>query len=90
VAEVPVNVPVAVPQADVVAEPEGALNTGQIWGIVLGSLAGALIIAAAIFLIVRRVRQRNSFESVVCKLTQSRLLLANTCILGCAYGLCET
>lgn len=66
-AEVPVNVPVAVPQADVVAEPEGALNTGQIWGIVLGSLAGALIIAAAIFLIVRRVRQRNSFETVVCK-----------------------
>jgi hypothetical protein len=64
VAEVPVNVPVAVPQADVVAEPEGALNTGQIWGIVLGSLAGALIIAAAIFLIVRRVRQRNSFETV--------------------------
>lgn len=64
------EVPVAVPQADVIAEPEG-LGTGQIWGIVLGCLGGALVIALAIFLIVRRVRQRNNFESVVSLINRS-------------------
>ncbi len=60
----PVFVPVAEPLVEVIAEPE-ILSSGQIWGIVLGCIAGALVLAMAIFLIVRKVQQHNSFESVV-------------------------